>query len=236
MTMNECKQEIDREVPNWGPRNMPKRVTIVGKTCVLEPLDLDVHGQGLYDAYNLTGDSSLWTYLPFGPFPDLQSFKDVWNKMQDETNDIHFAIVDIKTNNPVGQFAIKTPDNINAIAEAGYVTFSPLLQRTKMSTEAHYLLAKYVFEDLQYRRYQWQCFIHNYPSKVAAERLGFVYEGTLRQTAVIKGRNKSAHWFSMIDDEWPICREAFERWLDDSNFDEDGMQRFRLQDIRNSLV
>ncbi|CAB4256997.1 GNAT family N-acetyltransferase KABA2_13S00704 [Maudiozyma barnettii] len=236
MTVNAYNQQIDDEVPNWSSRSLPERVTITGKTCILEPLDLEKHSKDLLDAFNLMEDDRTWTYQPFGPFTDLQEYKNAWSTLQEGTQDIHFAVIDINTKKPVGQLAIKHPDHINGIAEAGYVTFSPLLQRTRMSTEAHYLLARYIFDTLKYRRYQWQCFVHNVPSRVAAERLGFQFEGTLRQTAVIKGRNKSAHWFSIIDSEWDICREAMEKWLDDSNFDEDGRQKFRLQEIRESLL
>jgi RimJ/RimL family protein N-acetyltransferase len=123
-------------------------------------------------------------------------------------------------------------DPVNGSIEVGWVTWSPLMQRSAISTEAHYLLMKHAFEELGYRRYEWKCNALNGPSMKAAERLGFTYEGTFRQAVIVKGRNRDTAWFSMIDKEWPTLRSAFEAWLKPDNFDADGRQRKRLEDFR----
>ena len=236
MTVNEYNQAVGEHMPEWETKGLPERVTIQGKSCTLVPLDLDVHGQELFDSYTLIGDDRLWTYLAMGPFKDVGHFKQVFSDLQADTTDVHFAIVDIKTNTAVGQFALKRNDPHNGVSEEGFVVFSPLLQRTLMATEAHYLLAKYVFDTLGYRRYEWQCVSLNKPSRQSAERLGFKYEGTFRNGAVVKGRNKDTVWLSMTDDDWKIGSLAFQKWLDSANFDEEGRQKGRLQDIRDSIT
>ncbi|GMM53770.1 hypothetical protein DAKH74_003860 [Maudiozyma humilis] len=236
MRVNEFNQAIGEDMSHWESKPLPERITITGKTCTLVPLDLDVHGPQLFDSYTKIGDDRLWTYLAMGPFRDLDHYKQVFNDMQIGSTDVHFAIIDIKTGSAVGQFALKRNDPLNGVTEEGFVVFSPLLQRTLMATEAHYLLAKYVFDTLGYRRYEWQCVSLNKPSRSSAERLGFKYEGTHRNGAVVKGRNKDTVWLAMTDDDWKVGSLAFEKWLDESNFDEQGKQRARLQDIRESIV
>jgi len=206
-----------------------------GKFCTIVPLDLEEHSQDLFDAYALVGDGRTWTYLRLGPFETLQEFRKGWEDLPKEDTDIFFSIIDNNTNKPIGIFNLRKCDPANGVVEEGYVTFSPLLQRTKMATEANYLLAQYVFNTLKYRRFEWQCVDLNMPSHNAALRLGFKYEGTLRQNMVFKGRNRDTTWLSIIDKEWPVIQHAFEQWLDDSNFDSKGKQLQRLQDIRKCL-
>ena len=123
-------------------------------------------------------------------------------------------------------------DPTNGVIEVGFVTFSPLLKRTPISTEAQYLLMAHVFDELGYRRYEWKCDSLNAPSRAAAERLGFKFEGIFRQATVYKGRNRDTAWFSILDTEWPAQKQAFQAWLAAENFDEQGQQRKSLGDLR----
>jgi RimJ/RimL family protein N-acetyltransferase len=127
-----------------------------------------------------------------------------------------------------------TPDH--GVIEIGHIWFAPALQRTRQATEAIYLLARHAFDDLGYRRFEWKCDSLNQPSRQAAERFGFVFEGVFRQHMVIKDRNRDTAWFSILDGEWPVVRAAFEAWLAPENFDEEGRQRRRLAEVRNSLA
>ena len=235
MPINEYQQIIAEPVPSWTGRSLPERVTLEGEYCTIVPMDLEKHCPELLEAYQLENDDSMWTYLAFGPFNNSQEFIDAWVAKQKGTTDVHYAIIDKTTKKAVGQYSLRRCDPKNGVVEVGSVLFSPLLKRTRTATEAHYLLAKYVFDDLKYRRYEWQCNSLNLPSRKAAERLGFTFEGTHRQISVAKGRNRNTDWLSILDHEWPTCRAAFEQWLSGSNFDGYGKQLQRLQDIRESL-
>ena len=236
MPYNEYEQEVAEPLPGWEPRELPSKIVIKGRFCTLVPLDLEKHSQDLFEAFKLVGDGRTWTYLRLGPFSTSDEFKKGWEDLEKDATDIFFSIIDNDTNKPVGIFNLRRCDPYNGTIEEGYVTFSPLLQRTKMAMEANYLLASYVFDDLKYRRYEWQCVNFNKPSAKAAMRLGFKYEGTLRQNMVFRGRTRDTIWLSMIESEWDSCKKAFELWLQDTNFDSDGNQIQRLQDIRDSLV
>lgn len=141
-------------------------------------------------------------------------------------------MIDRATNRAVGTLALMRIDPANGVIEVGSVTFSPLLKRTPASTEAQYLLMKYAFDTLGYRRYEWKCDDLNAPSRKAAVRLGFRYEGTFRQAIVYKGRNRDTAWYSIVDGEWPAVAAAFEAWLSPDNFDTQGSQRQSLTAIR----
>lgn len=236
MTVNEYGQTLGAEVPNWTPRPLPTKVTLEGAFCRVIPLDFEKHAAGLVEAYELEGNDKMWTYVPVGPLHTAEDYTKAFSAMQEGKTDVHFAIVDKKTDKLVGQFGLRRIDETNGVIEVGFVFFSPLMQRSRIGTEAHYLLAKYIFEDLNYRRYEWQCHNLNVPSRNAAERLGFQFEGVFRKIFILRGANRDTAWLSMLDDEWPVCSKAFQLWLDDGNFNEDGSQIRRLQDIRSSLL
>ncbi len=139
-----------------------------------------------------------------------------------------YAIVDRRNGLAVGRAALMRIDPRNRVVEVGNIMYSPALQRTRGATEAMYLLARYVFEDLGYRRYEWKCNALNEPSQRAALRLGFSFEGIFRQHMIVKGRNRDTAWFSMLDSEWPARKREFERWLDKTNFDSQGIQKTSL--------
>ncbi len=202
-----------------------------GQYCRLEPLDPDRHAVPLFEADQLAPTAADWTYLPYGPFPTLADYL-TWMRATSLGSDpLFFAIIELTTNRPVGLAAYLRITPAAGTIEIGHLHYSPLLQRTRAATEAMYLMMRLAF-DLGYRRYEWKCDALNAPSRAAAERLGFKYEGTFRQVAVYKGRNRDTAWFSMIDTEWPTIRVAMEKWLSADNFDSTGNQRTRLQDFR----
>lgn len=149
-----------------------------------------------------------------------------------QADPIHFAVIDQQTDQPIGSLALMRIDAKNGVVEVGHVHFSPLLSRTAMATEAHWLLMHYVFATLGYRRYEWKCNSLNEPSRRAALRLGFQYEGRFRQALVIKGHNRDTDWFSIIDSEWPQIDKAMQQWLAADNFSADGQQLRTLESFR----
>jgi RimJ/RimL family protein N-acetyltransferase len=173
----------------------------------------------------------MWAYLPYGPFDSAASY-DEWVQAKSASRDPMFlAIVDRATDRPVGVASYMRIDPANGSIEVGHLAYSPLLQRTAAATEVMFLMMDQVFA-LGYRRYEWKCDALNAPSRAAALRLGFTFEGIFRQAAVVKGRNRDTAWYSVIDREWPALREAFRRWLEPANFDAEGRQRWRLAELR----
>lgn len=171
----------------------------------------------------------LWQYLGDGPFPgNRDAFDQHLERKAAATDPLFYAILDRATGRTLGHAALMRIEPGDLCVEVGHVLYSPALQRSPQATEAMYLLARYVFDDLHYRRYEWKCDSLNEPSRRAAVRLGFTYEGTFRQHKIVKGLNRDTTWYSMIDNEWPLRKAAFERWLDPANFDADGQQRVRL--------
>lgn len=203
---------------------------MTGRWCRVEPLDIDAHAADLHDA-NREGDGRNWTYLTSDPFDELDAYRAWLTKMSAADDPFFHAIVDNATNKAVGLAAFLRIDPANGVIEVGHINYSPRLQRTVAATEAMYLMMRRVFDELGYRRYEWKCDSLNAPSRAAAARLGFTYEGTFRQALVYKGRNRDSAWFSIVDSEWPALRESFERWLDPANFDEQGRQRTSLRAV-----
>jgi RimJ/RimL family protein N-acetyltransferase len=228
-------QPIGFPVPDWTPPRRPVRETLAGRFCRLEPLDPARHAASLYDANSLDAEGRNWTYLPYGPFDTPDSYR-AWMERDCRGGDpLFYAVVDRTTNRAVGVASYLRIDPANGSIEVGHINYSPLLQRTPAATEAMYLMMKYVF-DLGYRRYEWKCNALNEPSRVAAQRLGFSFEGVFRQAAVVKGRNRDTAWYAVIDKEWPAFKEAFLRWLDPSNFDAHGRQRTRLSILTEPIL
>jgi len=166
--------------------------------------------------------------MPDGPFTERATFEAHLQAKAISEDPLFFAIVDRKTGLAVGRATLMRIDPPNRVIEVGGIIFTRALQRSRGATEAMYLLARYVFEELGYRRYEWKCNALNEASRRAALRLGFQFEGIFRQHMIIKGRNRDTAWFSMLDSEWPGRKREFERWLDESNFDSDGNQKTRL--------
>lgn len=229
MSINSFGQEIGSPLPNHTTGAFPNINILEGKTVRLEKLNLH-HADDLYQFYGPNAKKSDWTYLPIDPFSDRVSFHAYFQKMMASFDPYYLAIVDKATNQAIGSFALMRIDPTNRVIEVGWVLFSPVLQKTRQATEAHYLLMAYVFEKLSYRRYEWKCDHLNSPSRRAALRLGFTYEGTFRQALVYKNRNRDTDWFSILDTEWPVRKQHFENWLDDNNFDLQGKQISSLSD------
>ncbi|WP_423368401.1 GNAT family N-acetyltransferase [Burkholderia sp. LMG 32019] len=231
---NAFQQSIGHPVPDWSARPRPERIVLEGRYCRLEPLDAERHAADLYAAYAQAPDGSDWTYLAHGPYADESSYRDYARTAQASADPLHYTVIDLATGRAVGTLALMRIDPANGVIEVGSVTFSPLLKRTPISTEAQFLLMKYAFDTLGYRRYEWKCDDLNVPSRKAAARLGFRYEGTFRQAIIYRGRNRDTAWFSIIDGEWPDVRAAFDAWLAPENFDAQGGQRQSLTAIRHA--
>jgi len=209
--------------PTAGPR--PGPVTLKGRYGRVEKLKPD-HAADLWSVFG--GHDALWTYIATaGPFPSSDAFAPFIATRAGSNDPYAYAIVDA-SDRAIGYFTLMRIDPGARVIEVGHVMYSPALQRTPLGTEAQYLLARYVFETLGYRRYEWKCDSLNAASRRAALRYGFIYEGTFRQNVIAKGRNRDNAWFSMLDSEWPARKANFERWLDPENFDGQGRQKVSL--------
>jgi RimJ/RimL family protein N-acetyltransferase len=222
--VNELGQQVGPSVPGWRPRPVPTRASLAGGlrggSCRLEPLDAAAHAEPLFAADALDVAGSSWTYLPYGPFPNLPTYRAWLEEVSAQADPMFLAVVDTAEwpGRAVGVASYLRIQPDAGSIEVGHLHFSPLLQRRTAATEAQYLLMRHVFADLGYRRYEWKCDVLNAPSRAAAERLGFTYEGTFRQAAVVRGRNRDTAWFSVVDGEWPRLRAGFEAWLDRDNW------------------
>ncbi|SCU84080.1 LAFA_0D07954g1_1 [Lachancea sp. 'fantastica'] len=232
--VNTYGQAVGDALPNWHPRSLPEKTTLKGKSCRLEPLELEKHGKQLYEAYSKAEDDRMWTYVPLGPFQDYAEYAKVAAAFSNSTTAPHYAVVNNATDRAVGSIALINCDPNNGSVEVGYVLFSPELQRTVISSEAVYLLIKYALETLRYRRCEWKCDSLNEASGRAAQRFGFKFEGTFRNAAVYKGRTRDTRWYSITDYEWPLVFRAFNEWLSDANH-LNGQQKERLADIRSKI-
>ncbi|MFP2363951.1 GNAT family N-acetyltransferase [Enterobacter ludwigii] len=234
-TFNEFGQPVGEALIDWQPRQHPSRVVLQGHYCRLEPLRVD-HAEALFSAYSLAEDTRSWTWLLREPDASAEAFAGWVESVRDLSDPIHFSVIDNQTQSPVGTLALMRIDPTNGVVEVGHVHFSSLLSRTPMSTEAQYLLMRYVFDTLGYRRYEWKCNSLNAPSRKAALRLGFQFEGRFRQALVTKGHNRDTDWFSILDKEWPALASAFEGWLATDNFTADGNQKRSLESWRETRV
>jgi RimJ/RimL family protein N-acetyltransferase len=206
---------------------------MAGRYCRLEPVSCERHEADLFSAYSQAPDGRDWTYL-FSDRPDTaQAFHDYLAKAEKSEDPLHFAIVDTSTHKPAGTAALMRIEPTHGVIEVGSITFSPLLKKTRAATEAMFLLMRRAFDELGYRRYEWKCDSLNAPSRAAALRYGFTFEGIFRQAVVYKGRSRDTAWYSITDPEWPRVRAAFETWLDPANFNADGRQTRRLSDLRD---
>lgn len=236
MRVNELGQPIGDALPDWTACDPPQSSVLSGTYCRLERLDADRHAADLFRADRADVSGASWTYLPYGPFADLASYRGWLEPAAAGVDPLFYAVIDTDprsdagtTGRAVGVLSLlRVQPDVGSI-EVGHVHYSPALQRRRAATQAQYLLMAYVFDDLRYRRYEWKCDALNAPSRAAALRLGFRYEGTFRQATVAKGRNRDTAWYSIIDAEWPGVRTAMRSWLSEDNFDDSGRQRTPLQ-------
>jgi len=210
------------------PARRPEPVTLEGRFGRVERL-AQHHDVALWDA--VKGHDQIWTYMSsYGPFAEFAAFS-AWVGSRLPLDDPYsYAVVD-KSGRAIGIATLMEIRPAMRSIEVGHIVYSPALQRTPLATEAQYFLARYVFETLGYRRYEWKCNALNAASHRAALRYGFVFEGILRQHTIAKGRNRDTAYFSMLDSEWPARKAAFERWLAPENFDSEGRQKAKLGEI-----
>ena len=232
--VNAFGQSLGTPLPGWPPPTFPGAVSLAGRFCRLERLNPDRHAAELHAA-NAPDDGRMWTYLPYGPFADLASYRAWMERHWLGQDPLLFAIVDAVSGRALGMAGYLRIDPANGSIEVGHLAYAPSLQRSPAATEAMYLLMAHAF-GLGYRRYEWKCNALNKPSRAAALRLGFTFEGLFRQAAVVKGHNRDTTWYSLLDSEWPVAKAAFEAWLTPENFAPDGRQRRRLADLRTALA
>lgn len=226
---NEFGQPIGPEVTGWKDVELPPVEPMEGRFCRVELLDSKNHLDDLYDAYSDDCDGILWTYMFAGPFRSKDAFC-AWLESACITDDPLFhAIIDLTTNKAVGIAAYMRIQPSVGVIEIGNITYSTRLQRTPLATEAMFLFMQRVFDELGYRRYEWKCDALNAASCKAAKRLGFSFDGIFEQAIVYKGRNRDTAWYSILDRDWPLLKNAYLSWLDMSNFDEQGIQQQKLQ-------
>jgi len=224
MPKNDFGQEVGETIEGYKTPLLPLKTSIKGKFCTLEKMSAN-HFDDLYNnVYGPGSPDKQWTYLPIEKFTNKQDFEVYLARLITAKDPYFWVIVDNESAEALGCFSLMRINTEQSSIEVGYVMYSEKLKQTRSATEAQFLLAQYVFEELGYRRYEWKCDDLNTPSRKAALRLGFQYEGTFRQALVYKGRNRDTAWFSMLDREWPRVKESFERWLKESNFDEYGNQ------------
>ncbi|EDP63024.1 putative GNAT-family acetyltransferase [alpha proteobacterium BAL199] len=228
---NDHGQPIGFAIPDWKPCARPARSAMVGRSVRLEPLRVADHAETMFEAVS-ADDGSMWTYLAVGPFGRDRAGFDAWlAKCETSEDPLFYAVVEQATGRALGYASYLRIEPAVGVIEVGHITMSPALQRTVMATETMYLMMARVFDELGYRRYEWKCDSLNAPSRVAAKRLCFQYEGLFRQATLYKNRNRDTAWFSILDTEWPALKAAFRRWLDPSNFDGQGRQKQSLSDL-----
>lgn len=225
---NEFGQLVGAKVSQWVSCKLPESKVLTGRYCYLERLNLKTHTSELFAALAENNNGESWTYLPYGPFSTLNEFS-IWSESLIANHDvIAYAIMHGQTKSPIGISAYLHLSPEHGSIEIGHLHFSGQLKQTPMATEAIYLMLSQVFDELGYRRCEWKCNSLNEPSKKAALRFGFRFEGIFRQHAVYKNRNRDTAWFSILDSEWPTLREKFRRWLAPDNFDANGQQLTKL--------
>jgi RimJ/RimL family protein N-acetyltransferase len=212
-------------VVDLKPVPLPRKEVVEGRYVRLAPVDPARHAE---DLFSLSRDNpEIWTYLGYGPFADLSVFRAWLTERAAQTDPLFVTIVDTATGRASGMASYLRMTPTDGVIEIGHIWFVPAIQRTRQATEAIFLLMREAFA-LGYRRLEWKCNALNAPSRRAALRFGFTFEGIFRQHMIIKGRNRDTAWFAMMDHEWPAVRAGFERWLARDNFDEAGRQRTPL--------
>ncbi|MBB3567025.1 GNAT family protein [Rhizobium sp. BK491] len=216
------------DLTNWKGVARPERITLEGRYTRIEPLDTARHGDDLLASARAPGAEDRFRYLFEDAPADRAAFSPWLEKAASSADPLFFATIDKRTGRAEGRQALMRIDNAHGVIEIGSILWGPAIARSRVTTETLYLFASYVFDTLGYRRFEWKCNNLNEPSKRAAERFGFVYEGIFRQHMVAKGQNRDTAWFAMIDADWPRLKAGYERWLSPENFDEAGQQKTKL--------
>jgi RimJ/RimL family protein N-acetyltransferase len=223
------------DLPVWTPRERPRRQSLEGRFVRLEPLDAARHGDGLFEASTTEDADARFRWLSEYPPESRGGFQPWLEKAEASADPLYFVVMDRATGRIAGRQTFMRIDTANGVIEIGAILWNGLVARKPAATEALYLFARHIFEDLGYRRFEWKCDNRNGPSKRAAMRFGFTFEGVFRQHMVMKGENRDTAWYSMLDREWRVIGKALEQWLDPANFDRDGRQKRRLAEIREQL-
>lgn len=231
---NEFGQPVGPVVPGWSGAARPAEVLLEGRTVRLESLAV-THAAELHTSF-VTAPPGHWTYMPWGPFSTVEDYTE-WVDGAVGASNVEFLTITPLGGRPSGVAGYLAIEPQMGSVEVGGITFSPALQGSVQATEAMFLMMAHAFDDLGYRRYEWKCDALNAPSRSAAERLGFVYEGSFAQHRIVRGRNRDTAWFSITDQRWAaVVKPALRAWLEPSNFDADGGQLQRLQDLRPATL
>jgi len=222
--LNEYQQPIGPALPDWNGARRPGVSVLDGRYGQLERVDPERHAEQLHEAYRDAPDGRDWTYMSAGPFDTLEAYRAYLAGLQGAQDPMHYAVIDRETGRAVGTLALMRIDSSNGVIEVGSVAYSRRLQRTRLATDVMAVLLGHVFVDLGYRRFEWKCDALNAPSRAAALRYGFTFEGVFRQAIVTRGRNRDTAWYSIIDREYPVLAAAYRQWLDPENFSPDGRQ------------
>ncbi|MCB2136178.1 MAG: GNAT family N-acetyltransferase [Rhodobacteraceae bacterium] len=217
----------------WVPPAPPADCPMDGHYVRLERLSAVRHAADLFAANR--ADDRIWDYMPYGPFAAEGDYRDWVASVEAGADPLFFALIDRATGKAAGVASYLRITPASGSVEIGHINLAPALQRGRAATETMYLMMARAFAG-GYRRFEWKCDALNLPSRRAALRLGFSYEGIFRQATVYKGRNRDTAWFAVIDKEWPALKAAFERWLDPTNFDGNGRQRQSLSDLTRPLI
>lgn len=227
---NELGQPIGSPLSQWKPPPWLAREPRTGDYCRLQPLDPVCHAKDLFAANAEDRSGAMWTYLAYGPFPEFSTYYHWLEENSQSRDPLFFTILDREIEKALGLASYLRISPENGSFEIGHLAFSPAVQRTRIATEALFLMMQQGFR-AGYRRCEWKCDSLNAPSRAAAERLGFSFEGIFRQATVYKARNRDTAWYSIIDREWPTLEKRFLRWLAASNFDATGRQKRPLRDF-----
>ncbi|MDR6952080.1 RimJ/RimL family protein N-acetyltransferase/N-acetylglutamate synthase-like GNAT family acetyltransferase [Ancylobacter sp. 3268] len=224
------------DIVDSRPAPRPQRVVLAGRHVDIVPFDIGVHGPALYERSHGPEKERLWAYLGSAPFESYAAFETHYAAAAQKDDPLLYAILDKSSGEAVGHATLMRIDPANRVIEVGNILYTPALMRTPGGTEAMELLARYIFDTLGYRRYEWKCNALNAPSRRAAERYGFRFEGIFRQHMIVKGRSRDTAWFSMLDSEWPQRAHGFAHWLASENFDADGRQRLPLGTFNADVI
>ena len=218
----------------WSPARRPERTVLRGAHVLVRPVE-PADAAALYEvSHPPGGDLATWTYLPDGPYEGPDDLRRMLDWAQTAEDSLYVTLAELRGERPQGMASYQRITPAHGVIEVGHIWFGAPLRRTTAATEAIYLLARHAFDDLGYRRLEWKCNALNDPSRRAAARFGFTYEGVFRHHMVVKGRSRDSAWYAITDDDWPAIRRGFEAWLAADNFDERGHQRRTLEELRGA--
>lgn len=227
---------VGTPLPDWTPRPWPPGTSMKGRFVTVELLDPERHADDLFAVAREDRDGRNWTYMPYGPFADKAAHRSWVEDMYAGKDPFLHAVIDNATGKAVGTLSFMRIQPEIGVIEIGHIVFSPRIQRTPGATETIWLMLTRAFDELGYRRCEWKCDSLNAPSRAAARRFGFRFEGIFRQATIYKGRNRDTAWFSIVDKEWPHLAPIYRQWLAPDNFDADGKQKTSLSKLTAQAV